>query len=444
MRILIVAFWFPPANVIGAIRVGKLARYLAGHGHDVHVLTTDVGGDRSLPLEIPRERVVYTDYRSRRNWLDLLVRPFRGCPGARTAGSNGPPPAHGIVPQKPLREFLTRQYYGLIQIPDPRSGWTKTAIPAGRRLIEAWRPDLIFASAPPNTGLIVASSLARAFDIPWVADFRDLWTDNPYYSAPGWRRPVDAVLERLTLRNAAGLVTVSPIWAEQLTRRHRKRTEVVYNGYAEEDFPRIAPEADHGEVLRIRYMGSIYPGFRDPSAVFAAIALLPDTLRHRVIVEFFGDAGDTVLAAAAAHRVTQSVSVKPRIPYRRALEMQMQADALLLLQSTDRRDEGNLPAKLFEYFYARRPILLIGYEHGIAARLVCERGAGLVSNDPQRICDQLQAWLEDKRAGRLNRLASSVSRGLSRDEQYQKLEQLFAEITGKRPTAPIPSDSLSL
>src|SRR5205823_6427111 len=131
--------------------------------------------------------------------------------------------------------FLLRQYYGLMHIPDIRAEWIKTAVPAGRRLIAEWRPDIIFASAPPWTGLIVASRLARAFGIPWVADFRDLWVDNPYYGEAGWRRPVDAALERLTLRNAAALVTVSPIWAEQLQRRHGKAAEVVYNGYAEED-----------------------------------------------------------------------------------------------------------------------------------------------------------------------------------------------------------------
>src|SRR5580704_517803 len=86
------------------------------------------------------------------------------------------------------------------------------------------------------------------------------------------------------------------------------------------------------------------------------------------------------------------------------------------------------PAKLFEYLYARRPILFIGYEHGIAAQLVRERNAGLVSNHPEQIRDQSQTWIEDKQTGRFKRLDPFVSRGLSRDEQYQKLERLFAEI----------------
>jgi glycosyltransferase involved in cell wall biosynthesis len=434
MKILIIGFWFPPANVIGAVRLGKLARYLDRHGHDVRVLTADVAEDRSLPLEVPPERVVYAHYVERTNWLDILVR-------ALWAPRNDPPPVSGDNPVPAtgaavggsLRQLVRRHYYGMLHLPDMRVDWLKSALPAGARLCQEWRPDVIFASAPPYTGFILASRLARRFGIPWIADFRDLWVDNPYYSAPVWRRPIDAVLERLTLRNAAGLVTVSPIWAEQLRQRHGKSAEVIYNGYAEEDFPEGTPRASHGPILTIRYLGSIYPTFRDPSALFAALELLPEAIRDYVIVEFYCDAGDIVLAAAAEHHVVQSVTIKPRVPYRCALALQMEADILLLLQSTEQRDEGNIPAKLFEYFYARRPILFIGYEHGVAAQLVRDRGAGLVSNAPEQIRDQLQAWIADKQAGRLTRLDPSVSRGLGRDEQFCNLERFLGKLLHVKP-----------
>ena len=302
-------------------------------------------------------------------------------------------------------------------------------------MIQGWKPEIIFASAPPNTGLIVAGRLARVHKIPWVADFRDLWVDNPYYSEPGWRKRIDAIMERRILRGAAGLVTVSPIWAGQLHRRHGKDVTVVYNGYAEEDFPPLDQRTGCGGSLTIRYMGSIYRGFRDPSALFSAIALLPNHIRTRIKVEFFSDAGDAVLDAAAAHRVGSAVTVKPWVPYRDALALQIEADVLLLLQSSDPRDEGNLPAKLFEYLYARRPILFVGYERGIAARLVTERSAGLVSNSPVKIRDQLHRWFEDKRAGRLDRLDPSVSLGLGRDDQYAKLERLLNEILERQLSA---------
>ena len=78
MRVLIVSFAFPPSNVIGAVRVGKLARYLDQRGHDVRVLATDIVEDRSLPLEISRERVLYTEYRQRQHWVDHMARLLRG------------------------------------------------------------------------------------------------------------------------------------------------------------------------------------------------------------------------------------------------------------------------------------------------------------------------------------------------------------------------------
>ena len=435
MKVLIVSFWFPPANVVGAIRVGKLARYLVRHGYEVRILTTKIGGDRSLPLEIPIEQVIYTDYRQPRNRLALLGRSFRRHTAAALGASGETSLAEGNRPRKPAWDWLQRQYYAFVHIPDMRNDWIKTAMPAGRRLVGEWQPDIIFASAPPFTGLIVAGRLSRAFSIPLVADFRDLWVDNPYYGyiEPGWRRPVDAMTERLMVRNAAALVTVSPLWAEQLGRRHSKPAYVVYNGYAEEDFPQSPITDDQGDVLRIRYTGSMYQGFRDPSALFAAIGLLDETLRERVIVEFFGDAGDEVLALAEQHAVRDRVAVRLPVAYRCALKLQMEADILLLLQWSDKRDEGNLPGKIFEYLYARRPILFIGYEHGAAACMIKKRGAGLVSNTPELIRDQLKGWIEDKSAGSLKALDPSVSWGLSRDDQFRKLEQIFSDVLRRHP-----------
>jgi len=334
MRVLIVTFAFPPSNVIGAVRVGKLARYLDRSGHDVRVLTTDIVADRSLPLEIPREKVIYSDYRQRKPWAEYIARWLRRPPAAFEDSREGAP-ARSEASTTSLWSILRRHYLGLVHIPDMRSDWIKTALPAGKRLIKQWQPDIIFASAPPHTGLIVASRLARSFDIAWVADFRDLWVDNPYYNEPVWRKQIDTALERHTLRHVAGLVTVSPTWAEKLPQRHGKSVEVVYNGYAEEDFPPLEPRVPSGEVLTIRYMGSMYPGFRDPSPLFAAIGLLPDHLRNALKVEFFCDTGEVVLEAAAAHRVSDAVSAHRLVPYRRALELQTEADVLLLLQSSN-------------------------------------------------------------------------------------------------------------
>jgi Glycosyl transferase 4-like domain len=436
MKILIVAFRFPPSNFIGAVRVGKLARYLHRKGYDLRVLTTDISEDRSLPVEIPRKWIVHTHYQEHQAWLDFMVRPVRRMPAASVAATAGAPMVLDTPLSQSIWDKLRRHYYGLIHIPDPRIDWIRTAIPAGTRLIEEWKPDIIFASAPPYTSLIVACRLSRAFDIPWVADLRDLWADNPYFSFPAWRRPIDRILERSTLRNVSAIVTISPFCAKLLRKLHHKRVEVVFNGYAEEDFPRASFEHGAAKSLIIRYTGSIYRGFRDPSPLFAAIALLESGLRGQIRVEFFGESGTDISDLAAKHGISDQIEVRAPVPYRTALELQLRADVLLLLQWNDKRDEGTIPGKLFEYLYARRPILYIGYEHGVTAEFIKERGAGLISNSAERIRDQLQAWVENKRAGRLTRLDPSVSRGLSRDEQFRKLEPVFADILDEGRISP--------
>jgi hypothetical protein len=74
MRILIVSIAFPPSNVIGAVRVGKLAGYLDRRGHDLRVLTSQVGDDLTLSLEIAPERVLYTENRERMHLPDRVAR----------------------------------------------------------------------------------------------------------------------------------------------------------------------------------------------------------------------------------------------------------------------------------------------------------------------------------------------------------------------------------
>src|SRR5262245_41477410 len=112
MKILIVAFWFPPANVIGALRVGKLASYLDRRGHQVQVLTTDVGEDRSAPLEIQKERIVYTDYRDRANVVDRLVRRYPNHLVGPIGGTE-PTPVLSAAIRTSFRSFLGRHYRGL-------------------------------------------------------------------------------------------------------------------------------------------------------------------------------------------------------------------------------------------------------------------------------------------------------------------------------------------
>lgn len=435
-NVLLVSHAFPPNNLIGAVRVGKFAKYLHDAGHSVRVIAA-VPPDASLPLEIPAECVLYAQEWARDAIFDNAIRWLRrlrrgGTGGGRPTGQAAP----AAAAHSAWRAQVTRHYYALLRIPDARAGWIGAATRAGYELLRGWRPDIVIGSAPPNSGLVAARRIARACGAPWVAELRDLWVDNPYYAEPAWRLLVDRLIERRVLRSAAGLVSVTPQWSETLRRRYRQPVACIFNGYAAEDFPADAPGPAADGAVRILYTGNIYRGYRDPSALFAAIGRL-GAQRSRVAVHFYGPPPETVMPLAAAHGAEDRVFVHERVSYKASLALQTAADVLLLLQWNNIGDAGNIPAKFFEYVAARRPILFLGYEAGDLAAMIRERRAGLVANDPAAIAGALRRWIKQKPAG-IPSPPANAGLGLTRDEQNQQYERFLAELLRGRRSAMHP------
>ena len=434
MNVLLVAYWFPPANTMGAIRMGKLAKYLHEAGHDIRVLTTHTPEDPSLPVEVPEDRVIWTPY-----WeVDRIFDPLTGAArrAARILGLGRhkdnvtvEPGAGPSVSRPPVVPGLRRHYYAMIQVPDSHIGWRRYAVSAGRRLLATWRPDIIVASAPPFTCLVIARKLGREFNVPWVAEFRDIWVDNPYNTDPIWRQRIDRHIERAVLKNADGIVTVTPVWSDVLARQYGLKVATILNGYAEEDVV-PPPPSRRSNTVSVVYTGAIYPGYRDPSPLFAAIALLGQE-RERIEIVFYGPEEGDLRPLAARYGVGDRIVVRPRVNHGGSLKIQAAADVLLLLQWNDVKDEGNIPGKFFEYLGARRPILMLGYEQGIMAQMIRQRGAGVVCNEPREIAKQLSRWIAQRPTG-IPTLDASVAKGLSRTEHYRTYENLLEGIVARR------------
>ena len=429
MRILLLSWFFPPNNTVAALRVGKLARYLHQRGHDVRVVTSHKpSGDRSLRGEIPQERIFET------NWFNIdekfrrLSAPWRRRRG--DAANPSPAPAtpavtHGGVT---IRRRLATLYGHVVHFPDRYVGWTPYLVRGGEKALTDWRPDLIYASAPPHSVFLAANILKRRHGIPLIAEFRDRWMDDPYDAPPPWRRWLETRLENRLIGAADAIVTVSRPWADAYVEKYGKPTALVYNGFDPEDFAEPAePVPPRPGPVRILHMGTIYHGKRDPTPLFHALAA-SGLSTEDVQVDFVGHQIGGMGALAERCGVGQFVELNAPVPYQQSIERQRQSDILLLLQWNDPRELGNLPAKLFEYFAVRRPILGIGLENGVPAALIRERQAGLFCNDPDKIATQLRLWVREKqRNGQVAALPAAVRAGFSRDEQYAKLERFLSD-----------------
>jgi hypothetical protein len=439
MRVLLVSGYFPPFAPMSGVRANKLAKYLLERGYDIRVLAaSDLPYPPVIPLEIPPDRVLYSRF-SDVNYFPKRVAELRGRLRSRKPLRGGTDLASVDVAAqvRPSSGGVLRRaselYVQLTNWPDSMIGWRNHAIRDGRRLLEKWRADLVYATAPPHTGLLVARHLADTTGIPWVAEFRDLWVDHPYYDEPVWRRRLERLHERKVLASAAALVTVSDVWGEQLQERFGKPTAVILNGFDPADHPEDAPSGRNGEEgLRIVYAGGIYPGRRDPKPLFQAIATLGE-LGRKIRVDFYGTQPIEVQSIAADAGLSGQIGIYPSVPFATAVARQREADILLLLRWNNESERGVVPGKLFEYIGARRPILALGWPKGAVPDIINTRRLGMISNDPIAIARQLAIWIEEKeRNGFIAPLPLDTRAALSRDEQFAQLENFLHDVVKRR------------
>jgi len=422
LKTLVVSFFFPPYNTIGAVRVDRTASWLLRYGHDVRVVTAQ---RQPFPATLrpctPQDRIIATP------WLD-----FGGIVG-------GPQTSSEALCENPAaisrgRNALRTITRNLVYYPDRYVGWFPWAVRAASASLRTDPSDVVLASGGPWTSLLVASAAAKKFDIPWVADFRDLWTDNPYVDRTALQSLFDRVAENRVLSSCSGIVTVSEQLASYLEVRHGRPVIVVRNAFdAVSDSEHcIVPESEPlGDELSILYTGKLYEGKRDPSVLFEAIQGMGERGRQ-VRIRFLGTPEKgLVRRLAEKHDVEDVVQVDSAVSHADAAAAQRRCDVLLLILGTSVRDHGIPTGKLFEYIGARRPILAVNAaSRSEAARIVSDHGLGVVAPTVKAVQSAIEEWLAIKaRVGRVPSTPRSAIEPFARSAQVKTLDSFLRELT---------------
>jgi glycosyltransferase involved in cell wall biosynthesis len=398
-RLLIVAAEFPPMRGIGRLRPLKFCQHLGGLGWETAVLAPEEGDlepvDRLTLGEIPRATRVYrAPLPTPTPMLIALARAVLPPPGpaARfcSAGAAGVRDARGDSTPSAWRSSLgemlgafdrfSRRY---LLIPDDIVLWTLPAIRQGMRAIAEFRPDVILATAPHFTNFIVGSELARRACVPWIADYRDLWTGDVLRDwVPRWRRTLEIGMERRIVGTASAVVTVSEPKTElvrsRLAGRCCSRFVTLTNGYDLDEFEGVEPEHGAPDALRIVYAGRLFKNRRGYEVLEACERVLEQhpEWRGRLRVEYYGGVAPEIAARMREiidrRSLGDVIAFHPDVTYARSKALQKGADALLLIVDVGETTSGVIPGKLFEYMAAGRPILCIA-EPGATTEII-ERG----------------------------------------------------------------------
>jgi glycosyltransferase involved in cell wall biosynthesis len=283
-----------------------------------------------------------------------------------------------------------------LAIPDHESGWCVPAVSRGLLACRGWRPDVIYSSAPPWTGQLVARALATMLRRPWVADFRDPWSRAPWREARReFVRRANNVLERWVVRRADAILFVTRGNRDEFARFYgpdvARRFHLVPSGCDPTDFEGIDGGPSPGRFVLL-HAGSLY-GARNPLPIVRALAraidrgvLSRDTFRLRLV----GPINLDVELPEECRRlgVGDVVEIVSRVTRRESLREMVSASALLLVQPGT---TVSVPGKAYEYLAAGRPLLALA-EEGETAELVRASGIG-TSVRPDAGIEALEAAL---------------------------------------------------
>ena len=130
---------------------------------------------------------------------------------------------------------------------------------AAKKYIEENEVSCIIATGEPFVLFSYASLLSRNFKIPWVADYRDPWSQDKSRGNNFFRKKLDIILEKRIVNTASFVSTVSEFFKSQIQFSvPSKRIEIIQNGFESENLKAIEGINQFNKCLTIGFVGTIY------------------------------------------------------------------------------------------------------------------------------------------------------------------------------------------
>jgi glycosyltransferase involved in cell wall biosynthesis len=434
-KVLIITYYWPPSGGGGVMRWLKFSKYLPSFDWHPVIFTPSNPDpsvfDESLLTEIPEQSTIikipiWEPYQIYRKLLGKKKdEKFKaGYISEISEGSR----------INRISVFIR----GNLLIPDPRRFWIKPAYKYLLKYLKQNPVDFIVTTGPPHSMHLIGHKLRQKFNIPWLADFRDPWTNIDFYQKlrlTKWADKKHKNLERKVLQSADIISTVSWSWSNDMKQIVNRDVEVITNGYDPDDFDFELEATD--DYFSIVHIGS-FNADRNPE-------LLWDVLKDKVNAEidfqkhlkliFIGQTDESVFRSLKKNHLMSFVEDHGYLEHTKSLAFLKSSQVLLLPLNDAPNVAGIIPGKLYEYLAANRPILAIGPEDGDSARIINETKAGKIVGiqdraSMEKVVDEFYQLFRQKKN-------LSDQRGIdkySRLELTRQLVNTFSKKTGNTPT----------
>lgn len=435
-KVLMIAYYYPPIAGGGVQRSSKFVKFLPKFNWQPYVLTVKSGydyySDNSLEKDVMQNQHVFRTISFEPMQIVRKLLKKNATPSQTKKDRKIVKP--GNIKKHPWLLTIKESIF----IPDAEIGWLPFAVWRGWRLMRQHKIDVIYSTSCPYTDHLIAWCLKKLTGKPWLADFRDPWSLHLKAPQFAWRRFWDRKLEKMVLRSADTVVTVTRLIAKDFQRIvPNARYSVITNGFDEDDFQRVDRHKYETDKFNMTYSGILYKERSPKFFLVALVQLLEEkpALRSQIRVRFVGqldNPGDSDnYNYLKSLKLDDVIEFIPYVTHLESINYVSTADVALLIIDNVRGSEGIMTGKIFEYLRSGTPILALAPPEGAAAELVRTTKSGLVvaSNSVEQIKLAIGDLFQSYRVGTLShRFPRQGIERYSRRNLTQRLANEFNQL----------------
>ncbi|PRY14429.1 glycosyltransferase involved in cell wall biosynthesis [Pontibacter ummariensis] len=377
-NLLYISYYWPPSGGPGVQRGLKFCKYLPQFQVQPTVLTVDEK-QASYPLldptfeqEVPKGLQVY------RTATSEPFEYYKKLSGKKEI------PFSGFANQKTEDTFLDKVFKfvrGNLFIPDARVGWNKHALKKADELLRQGNYKAILTTSPPHSSQLIGLKLKKKYNLPWIADLRDPWTNIHYYDQlhhTTLAKRLDEKYERQVLEQADAIIVTSEdtkrLFLNKPVTLDVDKIHVIPNGYDEDDFK--YPSQPPKDTFLITYTGTITESYNIDVFLKVMAHLMSVHSEINYKLRFVGQVSDGLKKRIEKAGVLGITEFIPYVPHQEAIRYLMESTILLLAIADVPIVYSNVPGKLFEYLASNKHIVCLGPVHSDTDHIIDECGAG--------------------------------------------------------------------
>jgi len=429
-KVLIITYYWPPGGGAGVQRWLKFAKYLPQFGWTPVIYTPQNGEMPVIDASLDKDILTGTEVIKTKIWEPYsLYKKFIGVGKDEKINT-------GFLTEKTkpgMAEQISVWLRGNLFIPDARCFWVKPSVKYLSEYIKKNKIHAIISTGPPHSMHLIALELSQKFKLPWIADFRDPWTNIDYYrdlKLTSWADKKHHALEKKVVTNATRVVVVGNQMKMEFEQAFGRKVDLITNGFDEDDVTKqLTPPINK---FTIAHVGTLVRS-RNPVALWKALAHLTKSdheFGNILEIRLTGKVDIEVRNSIIAYELEKYVTYIDYLPHNKVISEQQNASVLLLILNNTPNAKGILTGKMFEYLAAKRPILCVGPTDGDAAKIISETQSGQTFNfdDEKTINHHLQELFNQFQTGNLNINSSGVEK-YSRKALTGELVTILEEIS---------------